>query len=233
MNFSNIWERGKAFQIFSCSAQWHAPPILSKHLKGHSLPPVRNGFGLTKDFVVFLFLDSFHIQWPPCRGFPSEVIWGPLIKKVSRKRKHDKNPLNTEIVRGILLSTLFSALRPRRPSGLQWSFSSIVCRQKSLSFEFNKIGLWSLSFSMDFAADIFLMTSSEVFVWILNACYPEGPIRIKPVEDLAEISFQCCIPDVTTPRILLKCTDVHWSPLTSNSNWIQPTFAAAQKQSQD
>ena len=38
---------------------------LSKHLKGCSVPPVRNGFAITKDFVVFLFLDTFRIPSVP------------------------------------------------------------------------------------------------------------------------------------------------------------------------
>ena len=33
----------------------------SKHLKGRSVPPLGNGFGPTKDFVLFLFLDTFRI----------------------------------------------------------------------------------------------------------------------------------------------------------------------------
>ena len=40
----------------------------SKHLKGRSVPPCTSRFCLTKDFVVFLFLDTFRTQCPPpCR----------------------------------------------------------------------------------------------------------------------------------------------------------------------
>ena len=32
---------------------------IAKHLKGHLVPRVKHVFGPTKDFVVFLFLDTF------------------------------------------------------------------------------------------------------------------------------------------------------------------------------
>ena len=35
---------------------------ISKHLKGRSVPRVSHVFGLTKDFVIFMFLDTFRIQ---------------------------------------------------------------------------------------------------------------------------------------------------------------------------
>ena len=41
----------------------------------------------TKDFVIFVFSDNFWIQGPTCHGFPSEVIWGLLIRKESRNSK--------------------------------------------------------------------------------------------------------------------------------------------------
>ena len=59
-----------ALVYLSWGHSWgHGPmdksPQKSKHLKGRSVPPVRNGFASLKDFVVFLFLDTFRIQWPP------------------------------------------------------------------------------------------------------------------------------------------------------------------------
>ena len=43
----------------------------SKHLKGRSVPPCAGRFCPTKDFVVFLFPDTFQVvRWPPVRdGF--------------------------------------------------------------------------------------------------------------------------------------------------------------------
>ena len=35
---------------------------ISKHLKGRSVPRVSHVFGSTKDFVIFMFLDTFRIQ---------------------------------------------------------------------------------------------------------------------------------------------------------------------------
>ena len=66
--------------------KWVPNMKISKHLKGRSVNPVRNGFASLKDFVVFLFLDTFRFQWPPYRikgrsvppvrnSFASQRIW--------------------------------------------------------------------------------------------------------------------------------------------------------------
>ena len=48
-----------------------------------------SSWGPHEGFCCFPFLDTFRIQWS-CHGFPSEVIWGPLKRKVSWKRKNYK-----------------------------------------------------------------------------------------------------------------------------------------------
>ena len=45
---------------------------ISKHLKGHSVPHVSYSFN-RKGFCCFLFLDTFHFQWPKMWKF-SKVI---------------------------------------------------------------------------------------------------------------------------------------------------------------
>ena len=71
------------FDLFSCfflfigkSGQKYAK---SKHQKGRSVPRVSHVFAHVKDFVVFLFLDTFFLQ----------KVWGPTQKRDSRGAPND------------------------------------------------------------------------------------------------------------------------------------------------
>ena len=62
---------------------------ISKHLKGRSVPPVGDVFADAKDFVVFLFLDTFSIHSVPAVG---DVFADAKDFVVSRKRRDDQIP---------------------------------------------------------------------------------------------------------------------------------------------
>ena len=55
---------------------------VSRHFSGRSVPPCAGRFSLTKDFVIFLFPDTFQVISPVYRHF--------LDSKVSRNRKTTK-----------------------------------------------------------------------------------------------------------------------------------------------
>ena len=66
LSWSAVTPGEKALMLNSIKISHHSP---SKHLKGRSVPRVSQVFLTTRDFVVFLFLDTFRIQFGvPCES---------------------------------------------------------------------------------------------------------------------------------------------------------------------